>query len=541
MIGNLSTSLTKPRLPTLAQIERRRHELLTQAGLHSQHQTSPASPDPAPPPTRALPTPEPLPASAPLRPSAELKLGEAGLCGPSVNPAPFPPEPQPEPQPPLGACPERSRMGQEPAPAPQQSRLSRLAVGQTVFDRYALYGLAGQAVRSLAPHTEAQPEAILLQLLAAFGNVIGAGPHCMVGATRHTLNLFVVLVGESSKARKGTSWNQISQLFAQVDRAWTENRVTSARFTARGLIGILGREQAGDRRLLVLAEELASVLHTMGRSRSQLSPLLRCAWDSGALRMLDRDRLLQASGGHLSLIGHITQRELAESLHRTEAHNGFANRCLWACVQRSRCLPDGGNLGAEELSAIAREFRRAVEWAQGHSEILFRRDQAASELWNSYYATLSQNRPGLHSTATGRAEAQVLRLSAIYAALDCSPIIQLPHLQAALALWDYCSASAASLFGTCVGDSIADRIREALQASPDGLSREQIRNLFHGHVSSGSIGQALERLSSLELVTSRYVSGRGRRTILWSAVDRQDEELTKEETAEAEESSEEPT
>ena len=377
-------------------------------------------------------------------------------------------------------------MGQEPAPAPQLSL-------QDVFDRYALYGLAGQAVRSLAPHTEAQPEAILLQLLAAFGNVIGPGPHCMVGATRHTLNLFVVLVGESSKARKGTSWNQISQLFAEVDRTWTENRVTSARLTARGLIAILGREQAGDRRLLLLAEELASVLHTMGRSRSQLSPLLRCAWDSGTLRILDRDRLLQASGGHLSLIGHITQRELAESLHRTEAHNGFANRCLWASVRRSRCLPDGGNLGAEELSAIARGLRRAVEWAQSETEILFRRDQAASELWNDYYATLSQDRPGLHGTATGRAEAQVLRLSALYAALDCSPIIQLPHLQAALALWDYCSASAASLFGTCVGDSIADRIREALQASPDGLTRKQIRNLFHGHVSSASIDQALAK------------------------------------------------
>jgi hypothetical protein len=98
--------------------------------------------------------------------------------------------------------------------------------------------------------------------------------------------------------------------------------------------------------------------------------------------------------------------------------------------------------------------------------------------------------------------------------------------------------TAASLFGTCVGDSTADRIREALQASPNGLTRKQIWNLFHGHVSSGSIDQALERLSSLGLVTSRYVSGRGRRTILWSAIDREDEELTKEETAEAEESPE---
>jgi hypothetical protein len=200
------------------------HELLAQSGLHSQdqtQQTNPRSLEPVSPPTTALPIAAP-------------------------------------PQPPLR---------EEPAAPPQH-------LGHPMFERYALHGLAGQAVRALAPHSEAQPEAILLQLLAAFGNLIGPGPHCMVGATRHTLNLFVVLVGESSKARKGTSWNQISRLFAEVDPEWTENRVTSARLTARGLIGIMG-QTTGDRRLLVLADELASVLHTMGRSRSQLSPLLR--------------------------------------------------------------------------------------------------------------------------------------------------------------------------------------------------------------------------------------------------------------------------
>jgi hypothetical protein len=134
-------------------------------------------------------------------------------------------EPPPELQPPLR---------KEPAPQPQHS-------SDPIFEQYALYGLAGEAVRTLAPHTEAQPEAILLQLLAAFGNVIGPGPHCMVGATRHPLNLFLVLVGESSKARKGTSWNQIARLFAEVDSAWTENRVTSARLTARGLIAMMGQ------------------------------------------------------------------------------------------------------------------------------------------------------------------------------------------------------------------------------------------------------------------------------------------------------------
>ena len=401
-----------------------------------------------------------------------------------------------------------------------------------VFEQYALYGLAGEAVRALAPHTEAQPEAILLQLLAAFGNIIGPGPHCMVGATRHTLNLFLVLVGESSKARKGTSWNQVARLFAEVDPAWAENRVTSARLTARGLIAMMG-QQAGDRHLLLLAEELASVLHTMGRSRSQLSPLLRCAWDSGTLRMLDRDRLMQASGGHLSLIGHITQRELAESLHRTEAHNGFANRCLWARVERIRCLPDGGNVDPQALSAIARGLRHAAEWAQARPEIIFHRDPAASELWNDYYATLSQAESRLHRAATGRAEAQVLRLSALYAALDRSSLIRLPHLQAALTMWDFCSYSAASLFGACVGDSVADRILEALQAAENGLTRKQIRDLFHGNISSSSIDQALEKLSSLGAATCRFTgAGRGRPATLWSAIGHEYAEPMEEETPE---------
>ncbi len=37
----------------------------------------------------------------------------------------------------------------------------------------ALYGLPGAVVRTIAPHTEADPAAILLQFLAAFGNLVG--------------------------------------------------------------------------------------------------------------------------------------------------------------------------------------------------------------------------------------------------------------------------------------------------------------------------------------------------------------------------------
>ena len=387
-----------------------------------------------------------------------------------------PSEPDPYPPPSLN-----------PAPAPPPPVTPKLA-------EPALHGLAGRAVRTIAPHTEAHPAAILLQLLAVFGNLLGRGPHCMVDATRHSLNLYVVLVGDSSKARKGTSWNQIARLFTQVDQPWLTTRVTTARLTASGLVHALrDQEPPTDRRLLALSEEFASVLHTLKRGNGHLSPLLRCAWDSGDLPTLEMNQRLQATATHLSLIAHITQRELTQNLDRTEAHNGFANRCLWAWVERGNCLPDGGSLSAADLSPLAHELRRALDWAAATPEILFRRDDAAGQLWQDRYPALSQLRPGLRGAATSRAEAQVLRLSAIYAALDSTSVIGLPHLQAALALWDYCSASASLLFGLSTGDPIADRIREAIESS-GALSKSQIRRLFHSHVEGSRIDAALESL-----------------------------------------------
>jgi hypothetical protein len=410
-----------------------------------------------------------------------------------------PPEPEPEPPP-------------QPRPTPAQP--------PTKFHlrEQALYGLAGQVVRTLAPHTEAHPAAILLQFLAAFGNAAGPGPHCLVGPARHCLNLFVVLVGESSKARKGTSWNQIERLFAEVDQPWVNTRITTAPLSAAGLVHALRDQQPPtDRRLLAVAEEFASILHTIKRAKGHLSSLLRCAWDNGHLRLLDGSNPLRATNTHISLIAHITERELAHTLDATDAHNGFANRCLWTSVHRSQCLPSGGALAAHELTPITQQLRQALDWA-ATTDIVLSRAQATESLWEECYPDLSQARPGLFGAATSRAEAQVLRLSAVYAALDRSSLITVAHLEAALAVWEYCSATASELFGTSTGDVTADRIKLAIEESKEGLSRKQIRGLFHGHVSSDRIEAALEQLISIGVLTHHLQPGRGRHASVWSTL-----------------------
>ena len=63
----------------------------------------------------------------------------------------------------------------------------------------AYHGVFGEIVRALAPETEADPAAVLAQLLAMFGNVIGRTAHFCVGRDTHYLNLFVGIVGQTSK------------------------------------------------------------------------------------------------------------------------------------------------------------------------------------------------------------------------------------------------------------------------------------------------------------------------------------------------------
>lgn len=73
------------------------------------------------------------------------------------------------------------------------------------LDPAALYGLAGEVVRTIEPHTEADPARLLLTFLAVFGAAVGSCPHALADGAEHPPRLFVVLVGPTSKARKATA------------------------------------------------------------------------------------------------------------------------------------------------------------------------------------------------------------------------------------------------------------------------------------------------------------------------------------------------
>jgi hypothetical protein len=237
----------------------------------------------------------------------------------------------------------------------------------------ALYGLAGDVVRTIEPHTESDSAAMLIQFLVAFGNAIGRTAFYWIEATRHFMNLFTVIVGESSKSRKGTSWQHIKNLFERCSDDWSAKCLKSGLSTGEGLINavrdatyktepikekgrVVGYQDVmvdageSEKRALIIASEFALVLRVLGREGNTLSAIIRDAWDTGRLQSIPKNNPIKATDAHISIISNITAIELRRNLSETEAANGFANRFLWVSARRSKLLPDGGNLTDAEIN-----------------------------------------------------------------------------------------------------------------------------------------------------------------------------------------------
>lgn len=402
----------------------------------------------------------------------------------------------------------------------------------------ALRGLPGAVVRSIEPHSEADLAAILFQFLIAAGSVIGRNAYFLAEADRHFPNLFGVLVGRSSKGRKGSSWGQVRRVVEVADASWNEDCVVHGLSSGEGLIWAVrdaveqqqpvkekGRvteyqtvvidHGVTDKRLLVVESEMATVLKVAKREGNTLSPIIRMAWDTGDLRTLTKNSPARATGAHVSIIGHITQEELLRYFDNTEAANGFGNRFLWICARRSKLLPDGGMLKKEQILSLGVQLADAVAYARTLDVV--GRDDDAKKLWHDVYPELSHGRPGLLGAVTGRSEANVMRLATLYAILDRSGVIRRTHLESGLAAWRYAEQSARYIFGDALGNPVADEILSHLRTAHDGLTRTQIRDIFKGHKTAAQINRALTILAENNLAFMETAPTRGRPIERWFA------------------------
>jgi hypothetical protein len=333
----------------------------------------------------------------------------------------------------------------------------------------AFHGIAGDFVRLIEPHTEADPAALLTNFLIAAGVLFGRHARCVADGKTHFPVDYLVMVGKSGESRKGTASTRTLNVINRVEENFSDEHVLSGLSSGEGLIkGMSNELQSPDLpgRYLGFLPEFGSLLEVMTRQGNTISAVLREAWDGDRLRVLTRNEPLDVSNVNLSIIAHVTPEELLNNLTATDRVNGFANRFLFVLVRRSKFLPEGG--ADVNVSGIVSRLHAAVSDAKGRGVI--RRDEMAREFWAEAYRRLTTGRDGIRGALCSRAEAHTPRLSLLYALLDSADEIRLEHLRAALAVWDYSERCINWIFTAQSGDVEADRILRALASGPMSLS-----------------------------------------------------------------------
>ena len=369
-----------------------------------------------------------------------------------------------------------------------------------VLDPTALYGVVGRTVEALRPHTEACDAAVLALLLTELGNTIGRAPHIRVESDRHTCALFVALVGKSARGRKGIAGSRVRALMTEADDAWAAAAPFSGFGSGEGVIAELDAADRKGEQLLVDERELSVLLTIANRENSILSAVIRNGWDGLPLRHRIKGERHVVTDYHLSASGHITDDEVRRKLTATEMANGFGNRWLWIYAARARRLAFGGDFGPDEMEHWGGQLAEALALAERVGQVTFA--PSARARWEQLYNLVADTElPGLVGSITNRAEAYILRIALIHAALAGSRQIEEEPLEAAWALWRYSEDTCRYIWGDLTGDPDLDKLVAAVErAGDDGLSfSEAYERVFAKHRSVAPIAARGVRAGRLRI------------------------------------------
>lgn len=391
------------------------------------------------------------------------------------------------------------------------------------------YGILGEAVQKMEPHTESDPNGMMLVLLSEFGNAVGNGPHIVADGSRHAARINVLLVGASGNGRKGTIQGNIDRLMEQADPDWFYEAQASGLSTGEGLISAIQtpaqsvtQSASGSgltisapttKRALFVESEFARSLKVAKRESNTISAVVRQAFDSTRLSIMTKTPV--KGEGHISIIGHITPDELHKTMDAVEVANGFMNRFLFASVQRSKLLPEGGD-SEPVIEEYAPKIKEAIDAAQQIERMS--KTPAATKLWARLYSKWAEN----NSDLAARAPAYVLRVAMVFALADGARQISPDHLTAANAVWEYNLRSIGSIFEG-LGGNLGKLARALEDAHPRWLNTREVSAVFSNNLKKRELDELKEQLEEMglmeEIQEARKGPGRPAKLVRWVAKD----------------------
>ncbi len=398
----------------------------------------------------------------------------------------------------------------------------------------AYSGFAGQFVEKAVCNSEASPVASLLPFLTRFGcevfNPRTLSPYYEIGDTKHYPRLFVAICGQTAKARKGTSAKPVERLFDFPKHMYTssiqvspgplssgEGLIYAVRDIRKELDPVSGEMKvidngATDKRLFILDEELAGALKVTKKEGNTLSSVARRLWDNGSARPMTKTNRISTTFAHVCIVAHITMGELETNLQNVELLNGFANRFLWALVNRRKHVPIPEAIPNHILDKFQTTLADILRFGQQCQNLTFANE--TKELWIKIYPWLSRDKVGMVGAVTDRAEPQTARLALIYALLDKKKMIEPVHLKSALAVWNYCETSAKALFSGRGIYKLDDKILSFLESGD--LTLTQINSKLGRNIKSQEIKSTLQRLIDANIVQFKIENSGGRPTTIFS-------------------------
>jgi hypothetical protein len=387
----------------------------------------------------------------------------------------------------------------------------------------ALPGWLGNFVTIVCRDSEAHPAAVLITVLLRFAAEC-EGPYVLIGEAKQWARTFGVVVGNSSRSRKGTSSKSVMKLFSKLKDA--------ARFspgplsTGEGLIYAVrdatyvidkktGEENLADpgvtdKRLFVVEEEFQPALSSTRREGNSLSAVIRGFFDDGNAEPMTKTNRIKATKAHVVILAHITKVEL-KLLNHVQIYNGFANRFLWIHAHRQKLVALPKPIPKEELEKYRQIIVSHVNAARKLGVV--RLSTQAKSLWQEVYPSLSIEYPGTVGAVTSRTETHTIRLALIYALAMGHARVTTSDLKAALALVAYSQQTAMALFSENAVDVRREKILDALRKAPEHkMTKTDIsREVFQKNVEATEIKRILEAMAEQGILQMEVVKEDGRK------------------------------
>lgn len=416
----------------------------------------------------------------------------------------------------------------------------RLDADEAVFvwpDKPTNYGLFGDICRLLDPHTEADPLALYMELMAHFGNAIGPGPHYKIGGTRHRGNLFIAICGQTASARKGSAHDWVVELLRQIDPYYCDTCIIGGLASGEGMIHqvrdpktktnkkgeveVLDDGVTDKRRLFFESELAGRTFVAMKREGSTLSAVMRQAWDCSNLNVATKQNDDRATNPHISVVGHTTLKELLSVIRPEDIAGGTANRFLYFVVERSKEIAVQTEPSEEELRLVATKLRKALEHARKVNRVGLTDD--GMKRWQEIYTHLNREMEELDEQTMAflaRGAAQILRLALILCLADSETNISPIHLDQAVALFNYSRSSVEYMLGRNVTGLTQEEERLYAILDKDGpkMTSEVAKVLHWNGAKVKMVAAKLAQRRMLTMTTNKRADGGRGRPAVWLSV-----------------------